>query len=197
MCIRDRNKRGPVAVAEVREWAKGQKDLGAKLRDKPESYIFSRFAKRLLSDIYGRGIVRGAVEAVNLLVWSRPTDVAAAETVKTADTESFFGRQYVDLVQYLTEKVPPPLTAHVAEIDARNPKKRSVRTRDVDFFYGHRGNDPRVFHLAPYEFTRHVSIEEARYPTCLESCDDPEWPVVMPASGKQSSRRCGTAAALS
>ena len=183
-CADYQNKRGPVAVAEVREWAKGQKDLGTKLRDKPESYTFSRFAKRLLSDIYGRGVVRGAVEAVNLLVSSHPHDVAAAETVKTADTESFFGRQYVDVVCYLAEKVPPPQTAQLAEIDSRNPKKRTVRTRDVDFFYGHRGNDEQVFHLSPYEFTRHISIEEARYPTSLEGCDDPECPVVMTPSGK-------------
>ena len=105
---------------------KCQRDIGAKLRDKPETYIFSRFAKRLLSDMYGRGIVRGAVEAVNLLVNWRGNDVASPETVKTTPTDSFFGRQYIDIVAYLADKVPIPETAQFAEIDARNPTKRKV-----------------------------------------------------------------------
>ena len=60
------NKRLPCAVHEVKEWCKGQHELGATLRDEPPNYIGKRLMTRLMSDAYGKGIVRSQVESTNL-----------------------------------------------------------------------------------------------------------------------------------
>eukprot|EP00974_Lingulodinium_polyedra_P094675 9176875-Lingulodinium_polyedra.AAC.1 len=76
---------------------KGHSQLAARLRDKNVTYAAARHAKRIMSDAYGRGVVRGAVEVCNLLTQSRPNNVVAAETIRTADTVKFFGQSIVAL----------------------------------------------------------------------------------------------------
>ena len=60
------NKRLPIAVHELKEWQKGQRELGEELKDKPAGYVGARVAKRLTTDCYARGVCRGAVECANL-----------------------------------------------------------------------------------------------------------------------------------
>lgn len=93
-CCDYANKRGPIAVNETKEMMKGQSDMGAALRDAEPphslSYIWGRHKKRILSDCYGRGVVRGAVEAASLLTQSRTnnaTFLARAARVRVASSE--------------------------------------------------------------------------------------------------------------
>ena len=96
------NKRGPVAVNETKEMQKGMSDLGTQMRNtkqkgsnKPHTtpYIFNRFKMRILSDSYGRGVSRAAVETTNLQTQSRSNNVCAAETVIAGPiTVTFHGR---------------------------------------------------------------------------------------------------------
>ena len=50
-----------------------------------------RHATRIMSDAYGKGIVRVQVENTNLRAYSKDKDVTSAESIKTCLTVSFFG----------------------------------------------------------------------------------------------------------
>ena len=52
-------KRQPMAFNEVKECCKGHQTLHEQLRGDRTSYIGKRHASRLMSDAYGKGIVRG------------------------------------------------------------------------------------------------------------------------------------------
>ena len=54
-----------------------------KISDKRTSCIGHRHVTRILSDYYGRGIVRSNQEGTNLRAYSRAEDVTAAEAIKT------------------------------------------------------------------------------------------------------------------
>ena len=65
------NKRQPMAFNEVKECCKGHQDLSRRLAGERVSYIGKRHATRLMSDAYGKGIVRGQVENTNLRARAR------------------------------------------------------------------------------------------------------------------------------
>ena len=54
-----------------------------KISDKRTSYIGHRHVTRILSDYYGRGIVRSNQESTNLRTYIRRGDVTSAESIKT------------------------------------------------------------------------------------------------------------------
>ena len=62
------NKRSPMAFNEVKELMKGQRLLAHQHREEKTGKLGARLAKRLMSDAYCKGIVRGAVESTNLRV---------------------------------------------------------------------------------------------------------------------------------
>ena len=59
---------------------------------------------RLMSDAYGKGIVRGKVECANLRAFYDARDVLKAEAVRSAAVEVFYGREYLDLVRRLCQE---------------------------------------------------------------------------------------------
>ena len=74
-------------------------ELAAKLRsDEQEhslTYQAGRHVKRIMSDSFGRGVTRGAVEACGLLTQSRPNNVCAAESMVSSQSVSFAGKLYL------------------------------------------------------------------------------------------------------
>eukprot|EP00959_Pyramimonas_sp_CCMP1952_P188181 3935238-Pyramimonas_sp.AAC.1 len=56
-----------------------------------------------MSDAYGKGIVRGQVECANLRAYAREDDATSAESIKTCGTTAFYGREYVEMVERLSE----------------------------------------------------------------------------------------------
>ena len=60
---------------------------------------------RLMSDAYGKGIVRAQVENTNLRAYATQSDVTSAESFKTCPAVSFFGQNYVDVVENLNDAV--------------------------------------------------------------------------------------------
>ena len=57
--------------------------MAEKIADKRTSYIGHRHVTRILSDYYGRGIVRSNQESTNLRTYIRWGDVTSAEAIKT------------------------------------------------------------------------------------------------------------------
>ena len=84
---------------EVREFMKGHRDLHSKLDGECRGYVGRRHAQRIISDVYGKGVVRGAVECVNLLTNGCVQDVTAAECMKTARCVQFDGAAYLNAIE--------------------------------------------------------------------------------------------------
>ena len=93
-----------MAFNEVKECCKGHVDLGSQVAGKTLKYIGKRHMTRLMSDAYGKGIVRGQAENTNLRANAKESDVTHAETFRTSRTENFYGREYLDLVERLNDK---------------------------------------------------------------------------------------------
>jgi hypothetical protein len=147
-------KRPPMAFNEVKECCKGHQDLTERLRGESTNYVGKRHAMRLMSDAYGKGIVRGQVENTNLRAYAKENDVTFAESFRTCQTESFYGREYVDMVQRINDKKIIERRAIFGEVDMRNKRKKRVTFRDVALLYGHRpcehqGEMSEVWYLSP------------------------------------------------
>ena len=59
---------------------------------------------RLMSDAYGKGIVRGQVECANLRAFYDARDVLKAEAIRSAAVAVFYGREYLDTVRLLCKE---------------------------------------------------------------------------------------------
>ena len=144
------NKRHPMAFNEVKECCKGHTDLNQSLHGERVNYIGKRHATRLMCEAYGKGIVRGQVENTNLRANFKDNDVTHCKTFRTCQTESFFGREYLSLVERLTDKKKTERSAIFGEVDGRNPQKKKVTFRDVAVLYGHRPTHDALRYLSAY-----------------------------------------------
>ena len=158
-------KRPPMAFNEVKECCKGHQELTERLRGDTTNYIGKRHAMRLMSDAYGKGIVRGQAENTNLRAYAKDSDVTFAECFRTCQTESFYGREYVDMVQRVNDKKTIERKAIFGEVDMRNRKKKKVTFRDVALLYGQRPCEDEVWYLSPYEFVTYWEAILLTYPT--------------------------------
>ena len=179
------SKRQPMAFNEIKECCKGHQDLNEKLQGEARNYVGKRHATRLMSDAYGKGIVRGQCECTHLRAYSKTSDVLHAETFRTSQTESFHGREYFDIVERLNDKKVIGSKAVFAEVDGRNPRRRKVTIRDVATLYGQRPRHPDVWYLSPYEFVMYWSPELASVPLSLGDENNPEHHVKLSDSGVQ------------
>jgi hypothetical protein len=166
------NKRNPMCMHEIKEYQQGHRALNAKLSKDVRGYVGRRHAQRIMSDFYGKGIVRGAVECVNLLTHASHPDVTAAETIKTALCENFPGQVYLEAVESTPQQQQQRKCRVFPSIDKQNKKQPRFYAKHMDIFYGLRGAAPAVHTLSAYEFHRYWSIERARYPLSEEDTAD-------------------------
>ena len=162
------NKRLQIANHEIKEWMKGQKHLSEELKDSKAGYVGARQVKRLITDCYGRGIVRGAVETTNLNIYSRQHDPTAAESIKTAPTAEISLQYPLQLLRHIQEEKPWLTEPYKPKVDKRNPAKRKITDLPPWTAYGGRGQRPEVHKLSAYEFARHFHIKQARHPLSLK-----------------------------
>ena len=85
------SKRQPMAFNECREACKGHRKLAATISAEPLNRVGKRHAMRIMSDAYGKGIVRAQVENNNLRAYAKEHDITSAESIKTCQTVSFLG----------------------------------------------------------------------------------------------------------
>ena len=123
-----------------------------------------------MNDAYGRGIVRGQVENMNLRAYHQLSRVTAAEAIITCRTSRFAGVEYVNVVQRLTDHVLPDNATVIAEVDTRHRKFRNITLRDSAILYGQRprvcidGSTASVRYLSPYEFVKDWKVVMVGYP---------------------------------
>ena len=177
-------KRPPMAFNEVKECCKGHSDLTEKLHGETTNYVGKRHAMRLMSDAYGKGIVRGQAENTNLRAYSKENAVTSAESFHTCQTEAFFGREYVDMVQRVNDGATIERKACFGEIDMRNPRKKKVTFRHVATLYGQRPKRDEVWYLSPYEFVTYWEPKLLSYPLRREDSANKCHHAHLTASGK-------------
>ena len=71
-------KRQPRAFNEVQECCKGHSTLAEHIRQEPLQRQATRHATRIMSDAYGKVILRAQVENLNIRAYTRDSDVSAA-----------------------------------------------------------------------------------------------------------------------
>ena len=170
------NKRNPIAVNEVQEWRKSQQDLEAELQGNTSAgYVGARASKRLMTDIFARGVVRGSVECANLIDNASASDPTTAEAIKTAQVAEMSLRNGTELLQAATDGRPLPTERERIQTDLsgwaqgiRRPKRKLVTQPQLWTVYGNRGTDPRVRPLSAFEFVRHYHTQPAKYPWTLQ-----------------------------
>ena len=64
-----------MACQEIKEAIKGHRNVAESVRGQRANYIGKRHMTRIMSDAYGKGIVRGAVEYTTLRVYIEEFDV--------------------------------------------------------------------------------------------------------------------------
>ena len=176
-------KRQPMAFNEVKECCKGHMTLAANIAREPINKQGKRHAIRLINDLNGKGIVRGQVENSNLRAYSKKGCVTAAEAIMTAFSEAFYGRNYVDVIEALQDKIINPNSTKLVEVDARSKRKGKITFRDVAVLYGQRPHDLRVWYLSPYEFVSDWEVKRLSYPTTIEAAADPRHHVDLTEAG--------------
>ena len=102
------------------EYCRGHSTLAEQIRQEPLQRQGKRHATRIMNDAYGKDIVRGQVENTILRACSKDHDVTSAESIKTCLTVSFFGANYVDVIQRLNDRVVAERNTILAEVDMRS-----------------------------------------------------------------------------
>ena len=74
----------------MKECCRGHAALAQEVSGLSAPKMFKRFASRLMSDAYGKGVVRSQTETNNLCIHAGEQDVTHAETRRTSDFAVFF-----------------------------------------------------------------------------------------------------------
>lgn len=163
------SKKLPIVRNEVKAFMQGQHKLCKQLNlDNASTLMHARRStKRMMSDLHGRGVVRMAVEATQLLTRRKKHDVTAAESIKSHLLTPFPCSQYLACQRAAEgEDIRAPTVFEPLDIDRRNPSRRKVVTnKNVGYKYGYRGMHHAVQHLSPYEFDIEWELQRVTYPT--------------------------------
>ena len=117
---------------------------------------------RILSDAYGKDIVRSQQERTNLNANAKDIDVTAAETIRTSQREPFPGNELLDYIENRASSGKREKYVR-GEIDRRDPLCKQWVQRDAARMYALRPRDTDVWYLSPYEFWMYWEIAPARY----------------------------------
>ena len=107
----------------------------------------------------GKGTPRGAVEAAGLLTQSRPNDVCAAESMRSALSVSLDGKLYLDIVERNSNIDQLKGKRRVRASPSKPSNHKFIIEKDEAIMYGFRGTNPKVRWLSAFEFKMRVSLE--------------------------------------
>ena len=165
------NKRSAQSFNEVKEAKRGHHALADKIHDKRISYIGHRHVTRILSDYYGRGIVRSNQESTNLRAYSRTDEVTAAETIKTNKNVIMPAAGALKLVERMNGCTAADSQNETQktrmEFDDRDKRNIRIVSKNAAYLYAFRPMQdtrfPDLPYLSLYEFFRYWRIELAAY----------------------------------
>ena len=151
------------------EWEKGQKQLAADLDGHKAGYVAARINRRLATDLYARGVVRGSVECANLTIHSQHHDATHAESMKTAKPTTIALSYPLQLLDKAFKQEPWPAEPRRQQMDKRSWVQKKITSMPFWTAYGARGCHPALHELCAYEFARHYYFGAAQHPLRLGS----------------------------
>ena len=123
---------------------RGQRELGVDLEGKPTGYLGARVSKRLCTDLFARGVCRGAVECANLLLHAESKDPTSAESIKTAPLTDIALVYPIQLLQAVRAQEHWPKETTRAIVDKRCDTARKITECPFWTVYGARGRHPKA-----------------------------------------------------
>ena len=137
-----------------------------------------------MKDLEAKGIVRTAVETVNLALHANHKDVLMAECIRTFPTVTFPASLLLKREEIETLKVPG--ASIIAALHHGNRRRSRVYTEaPFDLLYGFRGQRYNVDLLSPYEMLLHWSIQRISAPSYGAKIVRSEWTEEGKAYNKQ------------
>ena len=138
------NKRLGIAVHEVKEWEKAQTKLIEDIMENKPGYVGARLSKRLMTDCYGRGVCRGAVECTNLVLRAGQSDPTLAESIKTAPVTEVALAHPLRMLTNIRAEVAWPAEPRRKQIDMRVHARPKLIDCPFWTVYGGRGRFPQA-----------------------------------------------------
>ena len=182
-------KNQPMGTHEIKEFQKGHVLLNARLQDQPLEQVGKRHMGRLMSDAYGRGIVRGQVEGCNLRANHKLGQTVAAERISTTGFVALPGHAYMATVKSLHgESTEEPRARKYMRTKPTGAGAQHLREVDIVRAYGHRPSGTECWWLSPYEFTMYWALVPTRVPQTRREWEDEDpvtWDVTLTSAGKQ------------
>ena len=182
-------KNQPMGTHELKEFQKGHVVLSARLQNQPLEQVGKRHMGRLMSDAYGRGIVRGQVEGCNLRANHKLGQTVAAERISTTGFVALPGHAYIAAVKSLYgESSEEPRARKYMRTKPTGAGAQHLREVDIVRAYGHRPSDADCWWLSPYEFTMYWTLVPTRVPQTRREWEDEDpatWDVMLTPAGQQ------------
>ena len=166
------NKRLPIAVYECKERMHSQQALYEDLKENKAGYFAAQASKRLITDGYGRGVVRGAVEIASLILQSGHCGPTKAESVKTARITQIALRYLLQLLRAMQAGEPRPTEPRRTQVD-------KLQDCPPWTLYGGRGTNPAVHALSAYEFPT-LSLQAGQESLHRQLAEAPQRPRPIP-----------------
>ena len=153
-----------------------------------EAKDFHNYSRRLVKDLEMKGVIRTAVEGINLSLHAKHPDVLMGECIRTFPSVNFPA-----MALLLREEVETLKRSGASVIAAfhhgRSHKGRMYQDAPFDLMYGFRGGDEAVDLLTPYEMLLHYKMEPIFAPTNAQAAVHATWT----AEGKAYRQECADA----
>ena len=139
------NKRHLIAIFEAKEWEKSQSKMIEDIMEEKPGYVGARLSKRLMTDLYGRGVCRGAVECTNLVLHTeKNSDPTLAESMKTAPVTDMALAYPLQLLARIREQEHWPVERRRKQMDMRVYTRPKLMDCPPWTVYGARGRSPQA-----------------------------------------------------
>ena len=146
----------------------------ASSRQPPAPRAFQEYSRRLVKDLEAKGIVRTAVETLNLATHASSADVLSAECMRTFPTVTFPANLLLKREEIETLKVPG--RSIIAAVHHRKAGgRKTFLEAPFDLMYGFRGRDDVVDLYSPFEMLRYWSMEKVLPPRAGEKNPTAKW----------------------
>ena len=162
---------GSKELERLRE-AMGRKVAGSQQSPAPKA--FQDYSRRLVKDLEAKGIIRTAVETLNLATHAADADALSAECMRTFATVTFPASLLLKREEIETLKVAGRsiiAAVHRGAGDGRN----TFMEAPFDLMYGFRGNSYVVDLFSPFEMLRYWRMEKILPPKASEEEPTSSW----------------------
>ena len=144
-------------------------------------HAFNLYSKRLIKDLEAKGIIRTAVEGLNLAVHADCKDVLRGEFFSTFPRVNFQTSLLLKREEIETRKIAG--ASVIAALLSSKQSRRAYVEAPFDMLYGYRGKQYAVDLLPPFMMIMHWSMEKIIPPCAAKQNSE------LTAEGKQEQAR--------